>query len=73
MSESRPRGKFLGASIVMVIFSVIYAISPWDFDIVPVVGWIDDAAVLLGSFSALLASLPRRRRRRELASGSDGE
>ncbi len=74
MSKAKGKGGWLGVSIMMVIMSVVYAI--WPFDLitdVPVVGWIDDAAVMLGSISALLAALPRRKRDKELAGDAEGK
>jgi len=78
MSKAKPKGKggFLGVSIIMVIMSVFYFILP--VDLVPeaplgVVGWIDDAAIMLGSLSALISALPKRNRDKEMAGKPEGE
>ncbi|MEO0605749.1 MAG: YkvA family protein [Myxococcota bacterium] len=72
MGKAKRKGGWLGVSIMMVIMSVVYAISPVDLiPDAPVVGWLDDAAVMLGSISALLAALPKRKK--ELAGDAEGE
>jgi uncharacterized membrane protein YkvA (DUF1232 family) len=35
-----------GWVIPALIFAVVYVISPLDFDFIPIVGWIDDAAIV---------------------------
>ncbi len=44
--------------IIILIVAFLYAISPIDFipDFLPVLGWIDDAAVLL---TAILIAVPK--------------
>lgn len=75
MGKAKAKGGWLGVSIMMVIASVVYFISPIDLvpeGVLPIVGWIDDAAVMLGSISALIASLPKRKRE-GLAGDADGD
>jgi uncharacterized membrane protein YkvA (DUF1232 family) len=44
----------------LVILAVIYAIMPFDIiaDIAPVIGWADDAAIVLGLLSLALSLTP---------------
>ncbi len=42
----------------LVIAAVVYAVMPFDFDFFPVVGWMDDVAVVLGLLSLALTWSP---------------
>jgi len=74
MSKAKPKAGWLPVSIMMVIMSVVYMI--WPFDLVPdapFVGWLDDAAVMLTSLSALVAALPKKKKDKKLAGDAEGE
>lgn len=64
---------------VMWIVSLLYVLLPTDLvpDILPVIGWLDDLVVTLGSLSAtaatIYATLPKRRREQEQELASDAE
>ena len=45
------------------VFAVIYTVSPFDFDCIPIVGWIDD----LGVWGVFLALAAREKSRYEVA------
>lgn len=75
-AKGKPKGIFI--RVVILLFSLLYLISPVDLVsevALPVVGWLDDIAIVMGSFSALLAALPRRGKKDEeqLAGDAEGE
>ena len=51
--------KRLIVSIILLFLGIIYAIVPFDFDFIPVIGWIDDIGVLLVTFINALISFIR--------------
>ena len=59
-STTRPNRstKPLWIWIVILVLSVLYAVSPIDFipDLIPVLGWIDDVVITL---SGIIIALPR--------------
>jgi uncharacterized membrane protein YkvA (DUF1232 family) len=54
-------------------FALLYGVSPIDAlpDFIPVVGWVDDVAVLGGGIFAAVTALRAGRERRELAAPKD--
>jgi uncharacterized membrane protein YkvA (DUF1232 family) len=42
----------------LVAAAIVYAVTPFDFDFFPVVGWMDDVAVVLGLLSLALSLSP---------------
>lgn len=51
--------KRLIVAIILLFLGIIYAIVPFDFDFIPVIGWIDDIGVLLVTFINALISFIR--------------
>ena len=51
--------KRLIISIILLFLGIIYAIVPFDFDFIPVIGWIDDIGVLFVTFINALISFIR--------------
>lgn len=51
--------KRLIVAVILLILGIIYAIIPFDFDFIPVIGWIDDIGVLLVTFINALISFIR--------------
>jgi len=51
--------KRLIISIVLLFLGIVYAIMPFDFDFIPIIGWIDDIGVLLVTFINALISFIR--------------
>jgi uncharacterized membrane protein YkvA (DUF1232 family) len=49
---------------IMIMFAVLYVISPIDFlpDVIPVAGWIDDVVVALTSISIALPKIIKHKR-----------
>lgn len=43
----------------LVAAAVVYAVMPFDFDFFPVIGWMDDVAVVLGLLSLALTLSPK--------------
>ncbi len=39
--------KRLIVAVILLFLGIIYAIIPFDFDFIPVIGWIDDIGVFL--------------------------
>jgi uncharacterized membrane protein YkvA (DUF1232 family) len=72
MSNQGPSlpGRLVGkplAQAVLFIFTIIYIIRPVDLisDIIPIIGWLDDVAVLLAQIAAFVLYL--RQKRQEFA------
>ncbi len=38
--------KIKGSTILIVLGAIIYTIVPIDFDVIPIVGWLDDITIL---------------------------
>ena len=51
--------KRLIVAVILLFLGIIYAIVPFDFDFIPVIGWIDDIGVLLVTFINALISFIR--------------
>ncbi|MBS1773683.1 MAG: DUF1232 domain-containing protein [Bacteroidetes bacterium] len=51
--------KMSWSTVLLLLLGVVYIILPFDFDWVPVIGWIDDAVVLV-----LLVKLLQRETKR---------
>ncbi len=51
--------KRLIVAVILLILGIIYAIIPFDFDFIPVIGWIDDIGVLLVTLINALISFIR--------------
>ncbi|MEW6709845.1 MAG: DUF1232 domain-containing protein [Candidatus Riflebacteria bacterium] len=51
------------AQLILFIFTIIYIVSPVDFipDIAPIIGWADDAAVLLTQLVSFILYLKQKR------------
>lgn len=54
-----------GMQMFLFICTLIYVISPIDLisDVLPVIGWLDDAAVLLAELASFVVYLKETRRR----------
>lgn len=54
----------------IALFSAVYVVSPLDGvpDVIPIVGWIDDAGALVAGIGGLIAA---RKAKRELEEGFD--
>jgi uncharacterized membrane protein YkvA (DUF1232 family) len=50
--------------LILFIFTVIYIISPIDFipDAIPLLGWADDLAVLIGQLVSFVIYLKQKRK-----------
>ncbi len=46
-------------NILFALFALIYVISPFDFDWVAVIGWVDDFAIVAFVFKRLMKELDR--------------
>jgi len=53
-----------GAQLVLFLFTIIYVLSPVDVipDIMPLIGWMDDAAVFLAQLASFVVYLKHKRR-----------
>ncbi len=51
--------KRLIVAVILLFLGIIYAIIPFDFDFIPVIGWIDDIGVLFVTFINALISFIR--------------
>lgn len=52
--QQRPAGGLsLGIKMLIIVAAAIYIIWPFDFDFVPVLGWVDDLAVGYFAYKAI--------------------
>ncbi|MDO5470217.1 MAG: YkvA family protein [Akkermansia sp.] len=56
--------------IVACVLAVAYAVFPGDFDFIPIIGWLDDALVLVTTFSCAVNTY---RKNRALAGNNEGD
>ncbi|HAE40934.1 MAG TPA: hypothetical protein DCG57_20225 [Candidatus Riflebacteria bacterium] len=54
-----------GMQIFLFICTLVYVISPIDIipDVVPIIGWLDDAAVFMAQIASFIIYLKETRRR----------
>lgn len=53
-----------GAQLVLFILTILYILSPVDAipDVMPLIGWMDDAAVFLAQLASFVVYLKHKRR-----------
>ncbi|MBX2802142.1 MAG: DUF1232 domain-containing protein [Myxococcales bacterium] len=58
MNAVRVRYGWLGVALLFIVMQLIYVIVPVDAipDVVPILGWLDDLAVILTGISATTAA-----------------
>ena len=51
--------------MLLFVFTLLYIISPVDLipDVMPIIGWIDDAAVILAEIASFIIYLKKTRQR----------
>ncbi len=54
-----------GIQVFLFIFTLLYVISPIDIipDVIPVFGWLDDAAIIVAQIASFIVYLKEIRRR----------
>lgn len=53
-----------GVQLMVFVFTVLYVVSPVDVipDVMPLIGWMDDAAVFLAQLASFVIYLKHKRR-----------
>ncbi len=50
---------FLSSTIFIAIGAIVYTVMPFDFDFIPVIGWLDDITILGYALSQLNKEIER--------------
>ena len=51
--------KMQSSTILIAIGAIVYTVMPFDFDFIPVIGWVDDMAILMYALKQINKEIER--------------